>query len=49
MPQLEAAKRGFHQNLWLFGKEQYVTEVGTMNIFVAIVNKPGKTELLTAR
>ena len=30
-PQLEAAQRGFHQNLWLFGDEGYVTEVGTMN------------------
>lgn len=49
VPQLEAAKRGFHQNLWLFGEEEYVTEVGTMNFFVAIKNKEtGKNELLTA-
>jgi len=39
LPQLEAAKRGFHQNLWLFGDEEFVTEVGTMNMFVAIKNK----------
>ena len=49
VPQLQAAKRGFHQNLWLFGEEQYVTEVGTMNFFVAMRNKEtGRKELLTA-
>lgn len=49
VPQLEAAKRGFHQNLWLFGEEQFVTEVGTMNMFVVIKNKEtGQKELITA-
>ena len=49
VPQLEAAKRGFHQNLWLFGDEEFVTEVGTMNMFVAIKNKEtGQKELITA-
>ncbi|XMA10203.1 hypothetical protein WAI453_002994 [Rhynchosporium graminicola] len=49
LPQMEAASRGFHQNLWLFGKEEYVTEVGTMNMFVVLVNKAtGKKELVTA-
>ncbi|RAL59191.1 hypothetical protein DID88_006646 [Monilinia fructigena] len=48
LPQLEAAKRGFHQNLWLFGEEEFVTEVGTMNMFVAIKNKEGQKELITA-
>lgn len=49
VPQLEAAKRGFHQNLWLFGEEEYVTEVGTMNMFVAMKNKEtGQNELFTA-
>ncbi|KAI5308999.1 branched-chain-amino-acid aminotransferase [Ascosphaera atra] len=49
VPQLEAARRGFQQNLWLFGKEEYVTEVGTMNLFVAIKDKTtGKPELITA-
>ncbi|KAI9734877.1 MAG: Mitochondrial branched-chain amino acid (BCAA) aminotransferase [Cirrosporium novae-zelandiae] len=49
VPQIEAAKRGFHQNLWLFGEEGYVTEVGTMNFFVAIKDKKtGKKQLLTA-
>ncbi|KAI0427941.1 branched-chain amino acid aminotransferase [Xylaria sp. FL1042] len=49
LPQLEAASRGFQQNLWLFGPEQYVTEVGTMNLFVAIRDKEtGQKELITA-
>jgi len=49
LPQLEAAKRGFHQNLWLFGDEEFVTEVGTMNMFVALKNKEtGQNELITA-
>lgn len=47
--QLEAAKKGFHQNLWLFGEEEYCTEVGTMNLFAAIKNKEtGEKELITA-
>ncbi|EED23733.1 branched-chain amino acid aminotransferase, cytosolic [Talaromyces stipitatus ATCC 10500] len=49
VPQQEAASRGFQQNLWLFGEEEYVTEVGTMNLFMAIKNKEtGLKELLTA-
>jgi branched-chain amino acid aminotransferase len=49
LPQLEAAKKGFHQNLWLFGDEEFVTEVGTMNMFVALKNKEtGQKELITA-
>lgn len=49
VPQLKAAKRGFHQNLWLFGEEEYITEVGTMNLFVCIKNKEtGEKELVTA-
>lgn len=49
VPQMQAASRGFHQNLWLFGEEEYVTEVGTMNLFAAIKNKEtGQQELLTA-
>ncbi|KAI9850225.1 MAG: hypothetical protein M1838_005995 [Thelocarpon superellum] len=48
VPQLEAARRGFAQNLWLFGEEGYVTEVGTMNVFVAIKDKStGQNELVT--
>lgn len=49
VPQLQAAKRGFHQNLWLFGEEEYVTEVGTMNFFAAVQDKEtGKKKLMTA-
>lgn len=49
VPQMQAASRGFHQNLWLFGEEEYVTEVGTMNLFAALKNKKtGQPELWTA-
>lgn len=49
VPQREAMSRGFQQNLWLFGPEEYVTEVGTMNMFAAIRNKEtGQKELVTA-
>ncbi|KAI1500897.1 branched-chain amino acid aminotransferase [Biscogniauxia marginata] len=48
VPQLDAGSRGFQQNLWLFGPEEYVTEVGTMNLFVAVKDKQtGQKELLT--
>jgi branched-chain amino acid aminotransferase len=36
VPQGIAAKQGFEQNLWLLGDEHYLTEVGTMNIFVVL-------------
>ncbi len=50
VPQLAAARRGFHQNLWLFGADEAVTEVGTMNFFVALRSAApdGKKELVTA-
>ncbi|KAL2197938.1 aminotransferase [Corynascus similis CBS 632.67] len=49
VPQREAMSRGFQQNLWLFGEEEYVTEVGTMNFFVGLRNKQtGRKELITA-
>lgn len=49
VPQMMAAKRGYHQNLWLFGEEEYLTEVGTMNLFVALKDKEtGQKELVTA-
>ncbi|ODQ56034.1 branched-chain amino acid transaminase [Saitoella complicata NRRL Y-17804] len=47
-PQVAAAQKGYHQNLWLFGEENYVTEVGTMNCFTAWVNEDGVKELITA-
>jgi branched-chain amino acid aminotransferase len=49
VPQMEAMSRGFQQNLWLFGEEEFVTEVGTMNFFVALKDKEtGQKELVTA-
>ena len=47
VPQMEAAKRGFHQNLWLFGEDEKVTEVGTMNFFAVLRGERG-LELVTA-
>ncbi|KAK5120487.1 hypothetical protein LTR85_006142 [Meristemomyces frigidus] len=56
VPQMQAAQRGFHQNLWLFEdvdgatgrKEDFVTEVGTMNLFACVVGRDGRKELMTA-
>ncbi|KAF4988181.1 hypothetical protein FDECE_15157 [Fusarium decemcellulare] len=48
VPQAAAASRGHQQNLWLFGEEEFVTEVGTMNMFAAIQSKEGVKELITA-
>lgn len=47
-PQLDAAGRGYQQNLWLFGEEGYITEVGTMNAFFVFKTADGKKELVTA-
>jgi branched-chain amino acid aminotransferase len=44
---IEAQKKGCQQVLWLFDKEEYLTEAGTMNICVVIKNKNGETELVT--
>ena len=46
-PQIAAAARGYQQNLWLYGKENWLTEVGTMNMFIALRTKKGATELVT--
>lgn len=48
-PQREAAERGYQQNLWLFGEEGNITEVGTMNAFFVFKDLiTGKKELVTA-
>ena len=48
-PQLEAEERGYSQVLWLFGENDEITEVGSMNVFFYILNKDtGKPELVTA-
>ncbi|KAF2072240.1 hypothetical protein CYY_006440 [Polysphondylium violaceum] len=44
-PQLDAAKKGFSQVLWLLN--DYVTEVGTMNMFVLWKNNQDELELVT--
>jgi len=41
LPQKEAAGRGYDQNLWLHGPEHYLTEVGTMNLFVVFKKSEG--------
>ncbi|XP_031838873.1 branched chain amino acid transaminase isoform X2 [Nomia melanderi] len=45
--QREATERGLQQVLWLFGENNEVTEVGTMNIFMFYINNDGEKELLT--
>lgn len=39
--QKEALSKGLQQVLWLYGEEHYLTEVGTMNIFLFFVNEDG--------
>lgn len=39
--QKEALSKGLQQVLWLYGDEHYLTEVGTMNIFLFFVNEDG--------
>lgn len=48
MPGEEAHERGAQQILWLFGKDEEITEVGSMNFMGIWVNKEGKKELITA-
>lgn len=54
LPQEWAMMSGFQQVLWLLGdpnvpEQQYLTEVGTMNLFVAWINPETQTkELVTA-
>jgi branched-chain amino acid aminotransferase len=38
---LAVEKYGCHQVLWLFGKDEWLTEVGVMNIFVFWRNAMG--------
>lgn len=46
--QNEAVKRGCQQVLWLYGPDEEITEVGTMNLFIYWTNKNGEKELVTA-
>ncbi|XP_077414382.1 branched-chain-amino-acid aminotransferase, mitochondrial [Vanacampus margaritifer] len=45
--QNEAVQRGCQQVLWLYGDEEEITEVGTMNLFIYWTNQNGEKELLT--
>nr|XP_025705753.1 branched-chain-amino-acid aminotransferase, mitochondrial [Callorhinus ursinus] len=45
--QQEAKKRGCEQVLWLYGPDQQLTEVGTMNIFIYWTHEDGVLELVT--
>lgn len=47
LPQRLAAEKGYQQNLWLFGDDHQLTEVGTMNLFVLLKNDDGELELVT--
>ena len=46
--QMDAAKKGYSQVLWLYGEDDQLTEVGTMNMFTFWVNADGEKELVTA-
>lgn len=45
LPQQQSAARGYAQNLWLF--DGYLTEVGSMNLFLVFKNPDGTSELVT--
>ncbi|KAJ9075037.1 branched-chain-amino-acid transaminase bat2 [Entomophthora muscae] len=42
-----AADNECQQNLWIFGEEDKITEVGTMNLFVHLKTKEGETVLIS--
>lgn len=44
---IEANQKGCQQVLWLFGEKEYLTEAGTMNMFLVLKNNNGETELIT--
>ncbi|XP_019745384.1 branched-chain-amino-acid aminotransferase, mitochondrial [Hippocampus comes] len=45
--QNEAVQRGCQQVLWLYGPDEQITEVGTMNLFIYWTNDNGEKELMT--
>ncbi|XP_062931221.1 branched-chain-amino-acid aminotransferase, cytosolic isoform X9 [Cynocephalus volans] len=45
--QCEAMDNGCQQVLWLYGKDNQITEVGTMNLFLYWINEDGEEELAT--
>lgn len=44
----DARRRGYHQILWLYGKDGECTEAGASNFFILWKRKDGKKELITA-
>jgi len=44
---IQAQKLGCQQVLWLFGDKEYLTEAGTMNMFMVVKNKHGEIEIIT--
>ena len=49
MPQKKAAREGYAQNLWLHGEEHYLTEVGTMNLFVVFKRGDSKGQVYSRK
>ncbi|KAI8148502.1 aminotransferase [Fennellomyces sp. T-0311] len=47
LPQLVAAKQGYQQNLWLYGDDHQLAEMGAMNLFVLWKNEQDEVELAT--
>lgn len=47
MPLKDAVDHGYAQNLWMFGPDHDITEVGTTNLFVHWINENGESELVT--
>ncbi|KAH0954767.1 hypothetical protein HN011_008319 [Eciton burchellii] len=45
--QQEAIEKGLQQVLWLYGENNELTEIGTMNVFVVFINDNGERELVT--
>lgn len=39
--QQEAIEKGLRQVLWLYGENNELTEIGTMNVFVVYINDNG--------
>ncbi|KAL0114980.1 hypothetical protein PUN28_010505 [Cardiocondyla obscurior] len=42
-----AIEKGLQQVLWLYGENNELTEIGTMNVFVVCINDNGERELIT--
>ncbi|GAB1291422.1 Branched-chain-amino-acid aminotransferase, cytosolic [Apodemus speciosus] len=47
LAQCEAVENGCQQVLWLYGEDNQITEVGTMNLFLYWINEDGEEELAT--